>query len=466
VTPPVPEPRQSAGLTAGRLERLIGKPRSDWTVGDLLELVRESGTRLVSLMHVGGDGWLKTLDLAPRSREHLRDLLTAGERADGSSLFRGTGIPRQASDIILRPRPDTAFMDPFAPLPTLVVLCGHASRDGAPLPESPDTIVHAAHAQLLEETGVDLQALGEVEYFLGKRMAERDIYGAVDAGYHAASPFVFGQALRREALATLAEMGIPVRYGHSEVGYITAEEDGRIWEQHEIELSLLPLPRAADAVVLTHWVIRNLAHRHDMLCSLEPALREGHAGSGLHVHFSPVQDGEHRGGRDASGELHPPARWLIGGLMQLGGSLMAFGNQRESSFLRLRQAREAPSRVFWGEFDRQALIRLPVVPRTPEGVSVTSPTVEFRLPDGSAHPHLLMAGVAQAMRQGRETKGLDELLARTSAGSLDPSRPPTAVPCGFAEVAQALAAHRQVLERGGVFPARMLDHTIQRLTPP
>jgi hypothetical protein len=70
------------------------------------------------------------------------------------------------------------------------------------------------------------------------------------------------------------------------------------------------------------------------------------------------------------------------------------------------------------------------------------------------------------MRQGRETQGLDELLARTSAGSLDPSRPPTAVPCGFAEVAQALAAHRQVLERGGVFPARMLDHTIQRLTPP
>ena len=88
----------------------------------------------------------------------------------------------------------------------------------------------------------------------------------------------------------LAEIGVPVKYGHSEVGYVpAAEADGVIWEQHEIELGLAPLPAAADAVVLTQWVLRNLAHRAGMRCSFDPILRRGHAGTGLHFHFSPVQ---------------------------------------------------------------------------------------------------------------------------------------------------------------------------------
>ena len=70
------------------------------------------------------------------------------------------------------------------------------------------------------ETGAELWALGEVEYFLGKRWDEADIYGADDRGYHATSPFVFGEGLRRRALAILHDLGVPVKYGHSEVGYV------------------------------------------------------------------------------------------------------------------------------------------------------------------------------------------------------------------------------------------------------
>ena len=93
---------------------------------------------------------------------------------------------------------------------------------------------------------------------------------------------------------------MPVKYGHSEVGYVQASKaDGFIWEQHEIELGLAPLAAAADAVVLTQWVLRNLAHRRGMRCSFDPILRRGHAGTGLHFHFSPVPHGEHLGGRGA-----------------------------------------------------------------------------------------------------------------------------------------------------------------------
>lgn len=450
----------NATLPAARLERAMGKAAPDWTVDDLIALFLEQRLQLVSLMHVGGDGWPKVLDFVPRDLHHLRDVLEGGERADGSSLFRGMGIRTESSDILLRPRVSTAFLDPFAHRPTLVLLCGHAGRDGRPLPESPDTIVRAAFERVQREAGVTLHALGEVELFLGKRSTEADAYGAADRGYHAAAPFVFGEGLRREALVLLAEMGIPVKYGHSEVGYVEATEGagsepgavGRIFEQHEIELALSPLPAAADAVTLTQWMLRNLAHRYDMVASFDPIVVPGHAGSGMHFHFSPVVDGEPRGGRDAAGRLHDPARWLIGGLVQLGGALMAFGNRHEGSFVRLTQGKEAPNTVCWGDCDRRALVRLPLVPTRASGGAVTVPTVEFRLPDGSTHPHLLLAGVAQAMLHGRQTPDLDALLASTQSGGAG-----APVPRSFAEVRAALATHAAVLAEGGVFPAHVLE---------
>lgn len=452
-------------LTACLLERKIGRPATAWTADDLMAVAAELGVRLVSLMHVGGDGWLKALDFVPRSREHLRDILLGGERADGSSLFAGLGLEVGASDILLRPRLETAFLDPFAAQPTLALLCGHAGRDGKDLPQSPDTIVRQAGRRVAKELGVELQALGEVEYFLGRRAGEEDSYGANDRGYHATSPFVFGAALRREAMALLAEIGVPVKYGHSEVGYVEATEaDGVIWEQHEIELGLAPLATAADAVVLTQWVLRNLAYRQGMRCSFDPILRRGHAGTGLHFHFSPVRGGKHLGGRGADGTLGPEARWLIAGLVRMGGALMAFGNRTEGSLIRLTQAKEAPNTIVWGEFDRSALVRLPIVATTRDGHAVSPPTIEFRLPDGSAHPHLLLAGVAQVMVRARSSKDLEALLERTSVKALKRGAGAAApVPTRFPEVARELKASRAALEAGGVFPPVLLDRLIERL---
>ena len=456
MTPPSP---------GGRLQRLIGKPASSWTVDDLVDVAREQGIRSFSLMHVGGDGWLKTLDFAPRSEGHLRDILEGGERADGSSLFRGTGIHPDASDVTLRPRLSGAFLDPFPALPTMVILCRHYGRDGQPLPESPDTILRKATDRLRLETGGDLLALGEVEYFLGKRADESDIYGADDRGYHATSPFVFGERLRREAMRVLGDIGVPVKYGHSEVGYIEADEgNGLIWEQHEIELGLAELPKAAESVLLTHWVLRKMAHAGNMQCSFDPIMMSGHAGSGLHFHLSPVRRGVHLGSVGEEKAMSEEARWLIGGLVQMGGALMAFGNRREGSFERLVQGKEAPNTVTWGEFNRHALIRIPIQAKTSDGRAVAPPTIEFRLPDGSAHPHLLLAGVAQAMLHGRECGDLDTLLESTRAmedrNSADGAQP---VPRSFPEVADLLEGNRDDLERGEVFPHGMLSAAIDRL---
>jgi glutamine synthetase len=441
----------------------IGRARPEWTVDDLVSIARSRDVRVLSLMHVGGDGWLKTLDFVPHSERHLRDIIGGGERADGSSLFRGMGIPSDASDIVLRPRIDSAFLDPFAPLPTLVLLCDHVGRDGTPLPQSPNTILRRAVDHLRAATGIELWALGEVEYFLGKRWDETDIYGADDRGYHATSPFVFGEGLRRRALATLADIGVGVKYGHAEVGYIEAKEtQGVIWEQHEIELALRPLTRAADDILLTQWVLRNLAHASGMRCTMDPMMREGHAGNGLHFHLVPMVGGQSEPVTDDAGDLTDPARWLIGGLVQLGGALMAFGNRQRGSFARLRQAKEAPSAIVWGQFDRSALIRLPVVATDAAGQPVTTPTIEFRLPDGSALPHLLLAGAAVAMAHGRATEALDALLDGTQAGAKQ-SGAREEIPRSFSDVADAVARHRVALERGGAFPPAIIDHLLREL---
>lgn len=443
--------------SGGLLARRLGKRPVDWTLDDLLDLVENDGIRNLSLMHVGGDGWLKALDFTPLSREHVDAVLRGGERADGSSLFVDGGIRAGASDIVLRPRLETAFLDPFATEPTLAILCHHLDREGNPLDVSPDTIVHRAFDRMHEELDVELFALGEVEYFLGRPTQANDIYGSDDRGYHAASPFVFGADLRRRAMATLADMGVPVKYGHSEVGWV--ETDHRTWEQHEIELALAPLPMAADAVVLTQWVLRNLAAREGMLCSFDPVVRAGHAGSGMHFHFSPMRDGEHLAAAAAAENLGYEARCLIGGLVTAGGALMAFGNRQDASFVRLSQGKETPETITWGRYNRHALVRLPIRATSEDGGVVTPPTIEFRLPDGSVHPHLLLASVAQSMVAARDLPDLRERVARTEAGQ--ESGEMTALPVDRKEIAEQLRGRREWLERGGIFPPHLVDATLR-----
>jgi glutamine synthetase len=181
----------------------------------------------------------------------------------------------------------------------------------------------------------------------------------------------------------------------------------------------------------------------------------------MHFHVSPLVDGVHSGGFDEEGELRDPAKWLIAGLTKIGGALMAFGNRDESSFTRLLQGKEAPNRVTWGQFNRKALIRLPIIATDESGREVSPPTVEFRLPDGSAHPHLLLAGISQALLAGRNAEEIDALLEKTKAGDGGEAGAP--VPHGMKEVAEELEKNRELFTEGSVFPEHVIDRTIELL---
>jgi len=453
---------------ASQLERFLGKTAQEWNAQDLVRVADEQDLGLVTLMHVGGDGSLKALDFVPRNRAHLADILRYGERADGSSLFEG--LPSGASDILLQPRLSTAFLNPFSPIRSLAVLCGHLNREGNPLPESHDTIVRRGYQHVRGTLGLEYLALGEVEYFLGRPASDADAERPRDRGYHATSPFVVGEGMRRRAQRHLADMGIAVKYAHAEVGLIDARKDqGRVWEQHEIELGLAPLPDAADAIVLTRWLLLNLAREEGLSCRFDPIMKEGYAGSGLHIHSLPSSSSGTTGTAATAafledGSLGPSGRWLIGGLVQLAPALMAFGNREANSFVRLLQAKETPVAISWGAYNRKALIRLPLMAPGAAPNEAWPPTIEFRLPDGSALPHLLLAGMAQAIVMGRDTADLDALLERTSSrgGDIDASRMPQ-LPRDGEAVRAALVKARSALEAGGVFPASVIEARLSAL---
>jgi glutamine synthetase len=431
------------------------------------ELAESAGTgQRLSLMHIGLDGRLKVLDFFPTSSAVFRDILEGGERVDASGIFPGC-CPGGRSDVLLRPRVWTAFEDPFSSPPAIAVLCSHLGSDGLAYPVSPDSIVRAAEQRVREQLGVELWAHAEVEFFFGRiqgpsaatREGPSDSCVA-DDGYQATRPIVFGETARRRAHELLSKMCVRVKYAHAEAGHITALESGGIaWEQHEIELALTPLSQAADAVALTQWVVRQVAEDAGLLCSFDPVVCAGHAGNGLHIHFAALRDGrfvEVLGPPEAPAE---EASWLIAGLVQRAGAFMAYGNRVPGSFARLTQGREAPQDVSWGVSDRHALIRIPIRPRTETGRLTGAPTVELRLPDGSAHPHLLLATAAYAFVEGARTQDRESLLDRSRVGGPGPDP----LPHDPREVAAALEHWRPHLTEDHLFPQRLLDATVAEL---
>ncbi len=449
--------------SASILERAIAKPAKFWTEHDLAHAFVSLDLRQISLMHVAGDGKLKTLDFVPRDHNHFLQILRYGERADGSSLFPGSGITAGASDIVLRPRIQSAFVDPFSQEGTLAVLCGHSARSGEPLPQSPDTIARKAFERLFSIAGFELHALGEIEYFIGHRLTGKHDERLEDRGYHAAAPFVFGQELRRRALTILSEIGVPVKYGHSEVGFAAATNGSDLtWEQHEIELALTPLSIAADCVALTQWVLRNLARDYEIEVSFEPVVRKGHAGSGMHFHMAPVVDEQYLPVHEGSQNVSASAELLIAGLLMNGCSLMAFGNRTPSSFVRLFQGKESPAAVTWGQFNRKALVRLPVTMPDSTGASAYPETVEFRLPDGSANPHLLLAGIAQAACATHGMSNRKDLMETLRSDALS-DQAAQKIPSNSKEIASLLANDRAIYQAADVFPASLIDAEIARL---
>ena len=116
-------------MTPNQVVSFLKKKQEDFTKEDIIGFIRANGIRMVNFMYPAEDGRVKTLNFIINSLDYLETILSQGERVDGSSLFPSF-VEAGSSDLYVIPRFRTAFVDPFAEIPTLSMLCSFFDKDG------------------------------------------------------------------------------------------------------------------------------------------------------------------------------------------------------------------------------------------------------------------------------------------------------------------------------------------------
>lgn len=464
-------------LNQNKLVSYLNKHQNDFTKADIIKYIMENDIKMVNFMYPAGDSKVKTLNFVINDYDYLETILTCGERVDGSSLF--SFIEAGSSDLYVIPRFRTAFVDPFAEIPTLSMLCSFFNKDGELLDSSPDYTITKAAKAFKEVTGLTFDAMGELEYYVVSD--EVPLFKAVDQkGYHESGPYAKFNDFRTECMLCIAQIGGQIKYGHSEVGNFT--QDGKIYEQNEIEFLPNPIETAADQILLAKWVIRNLAYRYGLDITFAPKITIGKAGSGLHIHMRLMKDGENV--MLSNGVLSEYARKAIAGMMLLAPSITAFGNKNPTSYFRLVPHQEAPTNVCWGDRNRSVLVRVPLgwssgsdmcskvnpLEKSQHVNTTNKQTVEMRSPDGSADIYQLMAGLCVACRYGFEIDNALQIAADKYVDvdihkkeNQDKLAKLDYLPKCCVESAEALEKQRDVYEKYGVFSHSMINGIISEL---
>ena len=464
-------------LNPNKVVAFLGKSNKEFTKADIINYIEQIGIQMVNFMYPAGDGRLKTLNFVINNLEYLDAILTCGERVDGSSLF--PFIEAGSSDLYVLPRFSTAFLDPFAQLPTLSMLCTYFNKDGQMLESSPENTLRKACKAFNDVTGMQFEAMGELEYYV--IAPDEGLFPATDQkGYHESAPYAKFNEFRTQCMAYIAQAGGKIKYGHSEVGNFTI--DGLVYEQNEIEFLPTAAEDAADQLMIAKWIIRNLAYQYGYDITFAPKITAGKAGSGLHIHMRIVKDGVNQ--MLDGGTLSEVARKAIAGMMTLAPSITAFGNTNPTSYFRLVPHQEAPTNICWGDRNRSVLVRVPLgwaaksdmcrLANPLEGEShydtTQKQTVEMRSPDGSADIYQLIAGLAVACRYGFEMDNALEVAQKTYVNvnihqkeNADRLNSLACLPDSCAASAVCLEEQRAAFEKHNVFSPAMIDGIIKRL---
>ena len=461
------------------LQDFIDKDKKDFAIDDIVKYAKEFDVNHLNFHYVAEDGRVKTLNFIIQNENHLREILSAGERVDGSSLFKY--LESGSSDLYVIPKIKSAFLNPFEQEPTLGFFCKYFDKNGYPTPFSPENILINAEKSLEKEAGIEMHGMGELEYYV--IYPKESLYVATDQrGYHESMPFVKYEDLRLEALNCLKVMGASIKYAHSEVGNFT--DDKYCYEQNEIEFLPVALDDAAIQLITAKWVLRVLGYKYGVQVSFAPKITVGKAGSGMHIHMKLLKDGKNVV-FDENGEVSEISKKAIAGIMELAPSLTAFGNCVPTSYLRLEPNQEAPTKICWGERNRSALVRVPLgwsknavemfkianEGLEPSNVNTSQkPTFEFRVPDGSADIYLLISALAVAVREGLSNPNALQIADKFKIeGNIfreeykDVADKLPNLPTSCVESSKKLQEQKAIYTKNNVFPSEVIDYQIKKL---
>ena len=126
------------------------------TPADVLKMIKEKEVKFVDLRFTDTRG--KEQHVSVPTKQFTMDKFESGHAFDGSSIAGWKGI--QASDMLLMPDPDTAYIDPFMDETTLNITCDVIEpSDGKGYERDPRSLAKRAEAYL-KSTG-----LGDTAYF-------------------------------------------------------------------------------------------------------------------------------------------------------------------------------------------------------------------------------------------------------------------------------------------------------------
>ena len=385
------------------------------TPKDVLAFAKEKGAKVVDIRFMDFPGvWQHlTVPMSQLEESSFED----GFGFDGSSI-RGWQ-PINASDMLVIPDADTAKMDPFFEVPTLVVIgdiVDPITRE--PYSRDPRYIAKKAETHL-KSTGIgDTAFIGpEAEFFIFDEIRfDSQKYGAfyeIDSiegiwnsgreegpnlgykprhkeGYFPVPPMDKFQDLRTEMMLTLIDLGIDIEAQHHEVA--TAG-------QSEIDMKFKPLLQMADQLMWFKYVLKNVAYRHNHTVTFMPKPLFEDNGTGMHTHLSIWKNGTPLFAGDKYAGLSQLALYGIGGIIKHCKALCAFTNPTTNSYKRLVPGFEAPVNLAYSSRNRSAAIRIPMYFSSPK-----SKRIEFRTPDPSCNGYLAFSAILMAVLDGIQNK--------------------------------------------------------------
>ncbi len=441
------------------------------TPAEVLALAQGEGVEIVDVRFCDLPGLMQHFSV-PVS-ELTDEVFEEGYGFDGSSIRGFQEI--QESDMILKPDPDTAVIDPFRRHRTLNINCFvHDPITGESYSRDPRFVAKKAEDHLRSTGLADTAYFGpEAEFFVFDDVRFEQTYNrgfyqvdSVEAswntgrdedpnlgfkprykeGYFPVPPMDHYQDLRSEMTLTLESMGIPVEVQHHEVG--TAG-------QAEIDIRFDSLLRQADQLMLFKYVIKNVARSHGKTATFMPKPVFMDNGSGMHVHQSLWKGGEPLFFDEAGyAGLSDMARWYIGGLLAHASAVCAFSNPTTNSYKRLVPGYEAPVNLVYSQRNRSAAVRIPLYSQSPK-----AKRIEFRCPDPSANPYLafsamLMAGLDGITNRIEPPTPVDKDLYDLPPKEL--AQVPQ-VPSSLEDALDALEADSDFLVVGDVFTVDLID---------
>jgi len=443
-------------------------------VADVLKMVKDNEVKFVDFRFTDTKG--KEQHVSVPVKAFGEDKFTEGHAFDGSSIAGWKGI--EASDMILMPDPDSAFIDPFFDESTLVLSCDVIEPStGKGYDRDPRSLAHRAEAYLKSSGIGDVAYFGpEPEFFIFDAVEWNvDMSGCavkiyseeapwstgtkfeggnlghrppVKGGYFPVPPVDSFQDMRSAMCLALEDVGVEVEVHHHEVAAPGQCEIGTKFET---------LVKRADWNQRLKYVVHNVAHSYGKTATFMPKPVVGDNGSGMHVHQSIWKNGKNLFAGNGYAGLSELALYYIGGIIKHARALNAITNPGTNSYKRLVPGFEAPVKLAYSARNRSASIRVPYVQ------SDKARRIEVRFPDPTANPYLAFAAMMMAGLDGIQNKIHPGDPADKNLYDLPPEED-AKIPTVCSSLEQALEyldKDREFLTRGGVFSNEMIDAYIE-----